>query len=120
MRSTLGYNRGMSEERKRASASFWATVILLLLPPLYAASFGPFCWIASRVNADGGSAIAVAYQPLMRLWWGKVPRDYDPAWRYEVDGLLVKYADLGSAHDWWFRPDDQDRYIVSPMPSAFY
>lgn len=71
----------MTDERKRSSVGFWATAFLLL-PVLYVASFGPACWIASRV--DDGSFVAAAYQPLMRLWWGET---FEPS-----DDLLARYG----------------------------
>lgn len=106
----------MSADRKRSSVVFWAMVILLL-PLLYVGSFGPACWIASRVDGDGGSFIAFAYQPLMRVWWGNPSLFSSPSWQ---DDLLVKYADIGSTHSWLFLPDDKGWYVPNVMPSAFY
>ena len=36
------------------------------LPMLYAASFGPACWISSRTGI-GSRAVSVVYQPILRL-----------------------------------------------------
>lgn len=85
-----------SDQRQRSSIGFWATLVLLL-PVLYVASFGPACWFASRFD-EGPSFITRAYQPLVRLWWrGEICNSRD---------LLVRYADFASAKGkgWVFLP----------------
>jgi hypothetical protein len=44
----------------------WTLAVTLSLPVLYAASFGPACWISSRIGI-GSRAVSVVYQPLLRL-----------------------------------------------------
>jgi hypothetical protein len=62
-----GYNRGMSEERKRRGALFWTAVGLIGLM-LYVLSFGPACWImANRLPPWAVSIVLVFYAPLMLL-----------------------------------------------------
>ncbi len=44
----------------------WTLAVTLSLPVLYVASFGPTCWISSRTGI-GSRAVAVVYQPMLRL-----------------------------------------------------
>jgi hypothetical protein len=40
----------MSEERKRAGVWPWIVALLIGLPVLYVASFGPACWFACETG----------------------------------------------------------------------
>jgi hypothetical protein len=56
-------------ERKRAGVEFWivcAVTVLVVLPMLYVASFGPACWLVRRQGLSAGVPTAV-YRPLVRL-----------------------------------------------------
>ncbi len=50
-------------DRKKPGVAFWATVLLVGLPLLYVASFGPACWTVSRADA-GASTLPFVYKPL--------------------------------------------------------
>jgi hypothetical protein len=52
----------MSEERKKPGVAFWATVVLVAVLA-YPLSFGPACWLCSRIERGAGVA-SVACQPL--------------------------------------------------------
>jgi hypothetical protein len=52
--------------RKHPSVAFWATVVAVCLPLIYVLSFGPACWISSRLDR-GAMGVNCVYQPLMRL-----------------------------------------------------
>ena len=43
----------------------WIVALLIGLPVLYVASFGPACWIGFR-SLYGRYAVIVAYKPLLR------------------------------------------------------
>ena len=43
-----------------------AVGVLIAIPVLYVASFGPACWISSRTGTGSG-AVSVVYQPMLRL-----------------------------------------------------
>ncbi len=62
---TLSTIPGMSDDCKKPGWAFWAMVVLIL-PLLYALSFGPACWIWSR-TAVMYSVYDVAYRPLAWL-----------------------------------------------------
>lgn len=44
------------------------TAALIGLPVLYVASFGPACWISTRISRRA-PFVNFVYQPLMRAWW---------------------------------------------------
>ena len=65
---------------------------MALVPVLYVASFGPACWVASRLNISG-EMIPRTYPLVMRA------RHYGPT---EFVREIDLYAELGSAPDWHF------------------
>ena len=81
---------GMSEaERKRRgpitlfceSRRFrWAFAVLVLLPALYVASFGPVCWITSRTGI-GAPIVGHVYGPILATPW---PAARKLVWDYSV------------------------------------
>jgi hypothetical protein len=52
--------------RKRCHWS-WIVATVIAAPVIYAASFGPSCWISNR-SGMGERALSVAYQPMLWLW----------------------------------------------------
>ena len=56
----------MTDERKPLWP--WVVALLIGLPVLYAASFGPACWISSRVPSLT-APVESAYAPLARISW---------------------------------------------------
>jgi hypothetical protein len=54
---------GMSEERKPAIWP-WIVALLIGLPVLYVASFGPACWFCARTQC-GNRFVGTAYQPII-------------------------------------------------------
>src|SRR5262245_41591386 len=70
----------MSHERKPLWP--WIVALLIVVPVVYVASFGPACWISSQRNS-GFVVVNVIYQPLMRAWWRGHPCNND---------LLQKFA----------------------------
>ncbi len=59
----------MSDERKRPIWP-WIVALLIGLPMLYVASFGPACWLADRDVVDFTSVLR-AYPLLYRSIWQK-------------------------------------------------
>ena len=70
------YDRGMSNERKKAVWP-WIAALLLGLPVLYVGSFGPACWIVARHQALR-PVFREAFLPLGRIAKG---------WKPALDGL---------------------------------
>ena len=65
----------MSEERTPVWP--WIAALLIGLPALYVASFGPACWVSSYVEDDRvhyygerERLVDVIYQPILTLAWG--------------------------------------------------
>jgi hypothetical protein len=103
---------GMSEQRtnrggplywlKRRSRRFW--IIAAMLPALYVVSFGPACWISSRIRI-GSKAVPLLYAPLNWAWNHGGPSLAGPLhwytclfadenWEWVLDGEESKWIDL--------------------------
>lgn len=73
----------------------WTLAAVLSLPVLYVASFGPACWISSKmldIEDDSdieAKTVSVLYRPLLRL-----------ALRGNFSDALISYARLYSSDDW--------------------
>jgi hypothetical protein len=70
----------------------WAkwTALVLSLPILYFASFGPACWISSHTG-HGADVVSIVFQPLFSVWWnGPKP----------LDRVAARYATIFSAKGW--------------------
>jgi hypothetical protein len=74
----------MSGERK-IPVWPWIVALLIGLPVLYVASFGPACWTSDRTNS-GTRLISVVFHPIVKLANGS-PR---------VHGIALWYAGLGA------------------------
>jgi len=87
----------MGEERKKTHVWHWAAALLIGLPVLYIASFGPACWIVSRTNR-GALPLAVVYHTIAEaMWWSP---------ESALASALDRYSRLGAAPDWtWMRVD---------------
>jgi hypothetical protein len=57
----------MSEERK-SHVWPWIAALLIGLPVLYVTSFGPACWISSRVEPSG-ETVSLIYRPVAWAIW---------------------------------------------------
>ena len=105
----------MSEDRKK-SVWQWIGGALVLLPVLYALSFGPACWFCSRVGIWAES-LPVVYRPILAVMhvdqFSLVVED----WRSSGGGTdghtypipaahsspIRRYADLGAEDGWaWY------------------
>jgi len=71
----------MSDERRKPLLP-WIAALLIGLPVLYVASFGPACWYATS-NAVMVPTVARFYWPLTRCAWA-CPGDFavPVLWRY--------------------------------------
>jgi hypothetical protein len=87
------------------SRRFWITAALL--PVLYVASFGPACWISSRMNSGnwiGFTALPTVYRPLLLGMYCDRRIVIAVEW----------YAGLGAAHGWrWVNLASRDNYWIS-------
>ena len=84
----------MTSDGKKPGVAFWATVVVVAVLVAYPLSFGPACWISSRIGRGKGfvvDAVQLVYQPMLRLgcegpdsvrrgieWW--VTLDAKPNW----------------------------------------
>jgi hypothetical protein len=85
----------MSDERKNTGVWPWIAALLIGLPVLYVASFGPACWTTSRMNRGAG---------LIPLFYRPVVAAYESV---EDDSALARvflwYSTIGAADHWnWF------------------
>ncbi len=87
----------MTDDRKKL-LNPWIVGVLIGLPVLYVASFGPACWVTSRTGA-GAALLPSAYRPVTWIW----ERSPTP-----VAGLFKSYAKFGSRDGWdWYYVDDE-------------
>jgi hypothetical protein len=93
----------MSDERKPVWP--WIAALLIGLPVLYVASFGPACWVTSRLNF-GARSISVIYRPIIRAAFGDPGTDEIPS--ETLNRAFQWYGDLGARPDWgwWCRVYD--------------
>jgi hypothetical protein len=68
----------------------WIATVLIGLPMLYVASFGPACWITSHLGRDD-STVETAYLPIFWAW------DFLPK---PIQSGLRSYGTLGAADGW--------------------
>src|SRR4029453_18637396 len=54
-------------DRKKPGVAFWATVVVVVALVAYPLSFGPACWISSRVQPSG-NVVSVIYKPVILAW----------------------------------------------------
>lgn len=77
--------------------AFWATVALVVVFVGYPLSFGPACWVTSRLNT-GANVLPSAYRPII--------------WGLSMSGLnkpIRWYARVGAAPTWdWWRWEYRD------------
>jgi hypothetical protein len=60
----------MTPDRKKPGVAFWATVVVVCLPILYVASFGPWCWfVVQKAETQDKSTKPSLYRPLIYAWW---------------------------------------------------
>ncbi len=86
----------MSEHRKPGVA-FWTSVTAALLLA-YPLSFGPACWMTSRLGA-GARFIPIVYRPMTvpLRWWD------DAGTLAPVGSAVNWYSQLGAARGWeWY------------------
>src|SRR5262245_40226734 len=75
----------MAPDRKKPSAAFWATVVVVVGLVAYPLSFGPACWLAMRLNSLS-EVINIGYRPI--VWsFDRVPR--------EIRDFVMWYSEVG-------------------------
>src|SRR5262245_55848704 len=70
----------------------WIVALLIGLPAMYVASFGPACWLMSRTTVCT-KAITAAYQPIFFCWM-RCP-EQAAAW-------INWYCYVGARKDWYW------------------
>jgi hypothetical protein len=96
----------MDGERKKPVWA-WIVAVLVGLPVLYLASFGPAFWLVSRTDAENGELASACYRPIVDWLFeiGSVPSGPKPgtgsAVEFRRSGRLKKltlwYARIGIA-----------------------
>ena len=108
-------------DRNKPTAGFWITVALVAVL-VYPLSFGPACWITSRLG-HGAVILPVIYWPIIRNmehstpnWFnfskfgGKLPGVGDTLYHSSRGGVINWYACLLAAEGWqWYCVD---QYLV--------
>jgi asparagine N-glycosylation enzyme membrane subunit Stt3 len=81
----------MTSDRKKPGVAFWATVVVVVVLVAYPLSFGPACWISSRMNGGNSKIVSFVYGPVI------------PACRC-CPKFVVKfarwYSEIGAAQFW--------------------
>ena len=102
--------------RKPPSAAFWATVAVVVGLLAYPLSFGPACWISSRLNA-GAETVSIVYRPLT---WGMSHSE-------RAFNAMSCYSGFGAAKGWawnygeywhWGESSSFARWLYSPEARA--
>ncbi len=84
------YIPGMNDDHKKPLWP-WIVALMIGLPILYVASFGPACWISSRAPVVV-PFVHFSYRPVMWTWCVS-PKG--------VRRLIHEYASLGKARGGW-------------------
>jgi hypothetical protein len=84
----------MRDERKKAGVWPWITALLIGLPVLYVASFGPACWLAGWNLGLNFKCVEVLYRPILRLSTVDALRD-----DCTIHSAIHKYATLCTPTD---------------------
>src|SRR5262245_27716278 len=81
----------MSEERKKIGIWPWIVALLIGLPVLYVANYGPYCWLLSRnLDSEILRPIGRFYRPLARI------TITGPYW---IGDSLFWYSNLGATEE---------------------
>jgi hypothetical protein len=80
----------MTAHHKKPGVAFWTTLALAAVLVGYPLSFGPACWISSRINDVQSDTVSIAYRPIT---WGMSQSD-------RIANALIWYAQLGSRPGW--------------------
>src|SRR5262245_57632048 len=84
----------------------WIAAVLIGLPVLYVVSFGPACWITSRLDR-GSKLVPVAYRPILRI-------TYPDPWvlRNNIAQVVVmSYSTLFAAPGWGWTYSDETGHM---------
>lgn len=83
----------MPTPRQLVVSRWFAGVVLMLLPALYVAAFGPACWVSSH-SGSGVRVVEFVFQPLLRL---------SIEGPEEIKEYVYGYARLGAKEGWYVR-----------------
>lgn len=78
-------------DHKKTGVAFWAAVVVVVVLVLYPLSFGPACWITSRLDR-GADMVPVLYHPFTSAM--------SPQTDTTIDSVIIWYAELGAAENW--------------------
>jgi hypothetical protein len=93
-------------ERKKPGVAFWAAVVVVAALVLYPLSFGPACWISSRLNL-GAKLVPIIYRPVLRI-------TYPDPWvtrNNRVQILVLGYTRLFAAPGWGWQYNAESGHI---------
>jgi hypothetical protein len=102
----------MVPSHKKPGVAFWATVVVVVGLVAYPLSFGPACWITSRLDR-GADLIPVLYRPLT---WAMSPEHGTT-----INRVSTWYAKVGAAENWEWGPSWNMNYFgaVGNPPASF-
>jgi hypothetical protein len=83
----------MSEDHRKPGVQLWATVALAVVLAGYPLSFGPSCWVTSRLNA-GELLVSTVYRPMT------LALSREPGAGSRINSIIQWYARLGAAGGW--------------------
>ncbi|HEY3966978.1 MAG TPA: hypothetical protein VGM05_20615 [Planctomycetaceae bacterium] len=93
-------------DRKKPGAAFWSTVVVAVVLVGYPLSFGPACWISSRMNS-GAELVHFCYRPIVSGLSIKETR---------LSAAIQWYARWGASSGWRWAPDgiplSDDRWVA--------
>ena len=86
------------EQKKKPNAGLWITVVLIVVLVGYPLSFGPACWISSRIGM-GASLIPTVYEPVVATFGD--PQANEPG---AIGEWLMWYSMVGAQNGWIWMP----------------
>jgi hypothetical protein len=113
-------------DRKKPGVAFWATVALVV-PLLYAASFGPACWLTSHLEY-GADLLPIIYRPIVATIMTDQQKEKQQCAAYSwmegrsekvpvvPEGRLARFASLGAPAGWHWRYCAI--YTIRPVPAG--
>ena len=89
-------------DRKKPGVAFWATVVVVVALVAYPLSFGPACWITSRISG-GAATVSIIYRPITCSMNEDRAFGFGGVNVFMSDGFLSKFASLFAADGWRWR-----------------
>ena len=98
-------------DHKKPGVAFWATVVVVVALVTYPLSFGPACWVTSRINR-GADLVPVVYRPLT---WAMSPKS-----ETAINRVSKSYAKTGAPENWYLVATFDYEPFYNGNPDAFF